>query len=243
MGRNLSRRFLEEGELLEREWIAGDHNYAALISGEEDAWRLVLTASWRAAIERFGNDTTAEIMGEVERGSVRFDPFDGAINAFVEEHVATQVARIQARSITLIQRVVEKAALEGLSAAATARSVRDIYKRWAGKDPELPFDNSRAMTISRTEIHSASGYASHEAANQSGVVIGKRWISSRDGSVRDEHTSLDDGTVYALNEAYPNGLRYPGDPAGSAEEAINCRCQELYETGPGAEPIRNGGRP
>ena len=127
--------------------------------------------------------------------------------------------------------MADQAVLENSSAAETARRMRDIYKRWAGEDPELPFSNSRAMTIGRTEIHSCSGFASHEAAVQTGVVIGKKWLSSRDGQVRDEHSPLDDGTIYAINEAYPNGLMYPGDPAGSAEESINCRCQEIYETG------------
>ena len=182
------------------------------------------------AVDRIGKDTTDEILGARARG-VRFDPYSGAVDAFINEQVGTQVARIQARTVTLLQRVADTAIAETLSAAETARRMRDVYKRWAGKDPELPFDNSRAMTISRTEIHSASGFASHEAAIQTGVVIGKRWLSSRDGQVRDEHSPLDDGTIYAINEAYPNGLMYPGDPSGAQAETINCRCQELYETG------------
>lgn len=241
MGRNVSRRFLEEGELIKREWIAGNHNIEALIDGEGEAWRIVVLASWRAAIQRFGEDTTTEILGNVERASVRFDPYTGAIDAFVEEQVATQVAGIQARSVSLIKRVVDTAALEGLSSTDTARKIFGLYNRWGGKDPELKFDRSRSMTIARTEIHGASGFASHEAAIQTGVVIGKRWLSSRDGQVRDEHGPLDDGTIYALNDTYPNGLMYPGDPSGSPEEVINCRCQELYETGPGAEQLNGGG--
>jgi len=230
MGRNVARRFEEEGNLVESLWIAGSTNLAAIVDGESEAWRTVLKASWRVAVDRIGKDTTDEILGARARG-VRFDPYSGAVDAFINEQVGTQVARIQARTVTLLQRVADTAIAETLSAAETARRMRDVYKRWAGKDPELPFDNSRAMTISRTEIHSASGFASHEAAIQTGVVIGKRWLSSRDGQVRDEHSPLDDGTIYAINEAYPNGLMYPGDPSGAQAETINCRCQELYETG------------
>ncbi len=239
MGKNVSRRFLEEGELIESEWLAGNQNYEVLIQGEAEAWRIVLAASWRVALKRIGEDTEAEILGG-ERASLRFDAYTGAINSFVEQHVATQVDKIQAETIARVKRVVDAAALEGASAVDTARQLHGLYKRFGGKDPELPFDKSRSMKIARTEIHGASGFGSREAAIQTGVVTGKRWISARAGNIRDSHKALDDGTIYALNATYPNGLMYPGDPSGSAKETVNCICQELYETGPDAEQPNGG---
>jgi len=241
MGKNVSRRFLEEGKLIESHWKAGNTNYAALIEGESDAWRIVLTASWRVTIDRIGKDVEAEILGNTERASLRFDAYTGAINAFVEGQVAEQVDKIQAETISRVKRVVDKAALEGTSAVDTARQLHSLYERFGGKDPTLPFDKSRSMTIGRTEIHGASGFASREAAVQTGVVTGKRWISARAGDVRDSHAALDNGTIYAIHATYPNGLMYPGDPGGSAEETVNCNCQELYETGPDAEQQNGGG--
>jgi len=38
-----------------------------------------------------------------------------------------------------------------------------------------------------------------------------------------------DGETRPFNEPYSNGLMYPGDPGGSAEEVINCRCVETYD--------------
>lgn len=239
MGKNVARRFTEEGSMISREWQAGNQNYEALIRGESNAWRIVLTASWRVALEKIGKDTEAELLGG-ERASLRFDAYTGAINSFVEQHVAEQVDKIQAETIARIKRVADQAALEGASAVDVARQLHGLYERFAGKDPELVFDRSRSMTIARTEIHGASGFGSREAAIQTGVVTGKRWISARAGDVRASHKALDDGTIYAMNDTYPNGLMYPGDPSGSAKETVNCNCQELYETGPDAEQPNGG---
>jgi hypothetical protein len=41
---------------------------------------------------------------------------------------------------------------------------------------------------------------------------------------------LDGVSVKGFDVAYPNGCRFPGDPAGPAEETIMCRCVEQYDT-------------
>ena len=80
---------------------------------------------------------------------------------------------------------------------------------------------SRTERIARTEIISATNKGAIESYEQSGVVEKKEWIDSMDTEVRDSH--LQQGTV-KLDEAFPNGLMFPGDPAGGPEEIINCRC-------------------
>ena len=87
----------------------------------------------------------------------------------------------------------------------------------------------KAMRVARTEMAEAAGYGQRESARQSGVVKYKVWITSRDDRVRDSHASLD-GQKRTLDEPYSNGLMYPGDASGKAEEVINCRCAESYTT-------------
>jgi hypothetical protein len=59
----------------------------------------------------------------------------------------------------------------------------------------------------------------------------KVWISDQGESARDEHMDAN-GQAVALSENFSVGgesLEYPGDPGGSAENIINCKCVIGYE--------------
>jgi hypothetical protein len=81
---------------------------------------------------------------------------------------------------------------------------------------------SRTAMIARTEVISASNEGAYESYRQSGLVDSTEWISSRDEKVRLEHQI--DGETAPIGIKFPNGLLYPGDPAGEPGEVINCRC-------------------
>jgi len=88
---------------------------------------------------------------------------------------------------------------------------------------------SMAATIARTEVLPGYNLASQEAWRESGVVEEQEWLSVRDAAVREAHADAD-GLVVQLNESFMVGgeaLAYPGDPRGSAENVINCRCTVL----------------
>lgn len=51
----------------------------------------------------------------------------------------------------------------------------------------------------------------------------KRWVTVQDERVRDSHAELH-GMVVPVEEEFPNGLMFPGDPSGPPEEVYNCRC-------------------
>jgi SPP1 gp7 family putative phage head morphogenesis protein len=86
-------------------------------------------------------------------------------------------------------------------------------------------DDSRAEKIARTESGTtinAGSYATYKAEG-----IGKKeWIGVPDDRQREEHT-LADGQIVGIDEKFivdGEELEYPGDPAGSAENIIQCRC-------------------
>ena len=91
--------------------------------------------------------------------------------------------------------------------------VRDTYSN---------ITTARAQTIARTEVHNATQKGTVEGYRQGGLTI-KIWVAVLDSSTRDSHISVD-GEERPLDVAFSNGLLYPGDPRGSAEEIINCRC-------------------
>lgn len=56
-----------------------------------------------------------------------------------------------------------------------------------------------------------------------GIVLDKQWTATGDDRTRQSHLDID-GESVPPNEPFSNGLMYPGDPAGSADEVWNCRC-------------------
>jgi len=91
----------------------------------------------------------------------------------------------------------------------------------------------RAQRIARTQTGGAVGTGRHEGFRAAGMEL-KVWLSSRDDTVRDSHRAAEsryaDGI--AIDSHFEVGgdyLMYPGDPAGSAAQIINCRCVELVK--------------
>lgn len=92
---------------------------------------------------------------------------------------------------------------------------------------------ARARAIAQTEIISASNQASQFAADSTGYEYRKFWSTSGLPNIRATHLEAEqfsetrDGL--RPDETFPNGLLYPGDPSGPAEEVINCRCTIMHE--------------
>ncbi|MDT0381425.1 phage portal protein [Streptomyces sp. DSM 42041] len=126
-----------------------------------------------------------------------------------------------------------------LAAAATTHAAQlvqagdeDLADRVA--DPDL--DTGQAVAGAREALLStaalraatagteARSFGGHDAADASGLVF-KTW---RTGSKpRPEHARMDGETV-RLGETFSNGLRWPGDSAGSSAQTANCNCDLTY---------------
>ena len=88
--------------------------------------------------------------------------------------------------------------------------------------------NNRTAAIrnARTAVTSAQNGGRQESYNRAsdmGIKIEKEWMAIIDGATRDSHMELD-GVIVPHDETFPNGLMYPGDPAGAPKEVYNCRC-------------------
>lgn len=86
-----------------------------------------------------------------------------------------------------------------------------------------------ARTIGRNEVGSGLNGGRFMQMEEEGVES-REWLSSRDARVRDTPTASHvemDGEVVGIADTYSNGLRFPQDPEGDADEVINCRCLEL----------------
>lgn len=92
---------------------------------------------------------------------------------------------------------------------------------------EFGFDGTRALLIARTETTSAAGGAALDGFREGGAPF-KGWLAVQDDRTRESHQEVD-GEVVDIDEAFSNGLDYPGDPKGDAEEVCNCRCTVVPE--------------
>ena len=120
-------------------------------------------------------------------------------------------------------RQLKETLLEGF---AKGEGERELAKRVEGI--MTLSKRQRAATIARTELFAATNEARHLTMVDNGVQW-KQWLTARDERVREAHM-LADGQIVKLNEPFiVNGeyLMYPGDPAGSAGNIINCRCVSI----------------
>ena len=87
--------------------------------------------------------------------------------------------------------------------------------------------------IARTEMHSAYNAGRHAAYKRSGVVQKKGWSSMvGDKRTRPWHADAN-GQEVGLDSPFivmDEPMMYPGDPAGSPENVIQCRCAEYPVT-------------
>jgi HK97 family phage portal protein len=98
---------------------------------------------------------------------------------------------------------------------------------------DVSFDESRAQMIARTETTRISNGVRLETASvaerETGRVMRKRWISSRDDRTRDTHLENDDGEYYPLDYIWPTGSGVPDEP--------NCRCVLTFKADDGGATV------
>lgn len=114
-----------------------------------------------------------------------------------------------------IRIVLEKGIAEGWT---LDEMVKEINK--------VDYINGRTERILRTEITRAINYGNELAARTYDFKTMKRWISVHDDRTRNPHLPADGQTV-DIDSAFSVGgesLDFPGDPNGSAENTVNCRC-------------------
>ncbi len=84
---------------------------------------------------------------------------------------------------------------------------------------------ARTIRFASGRVTSLSNYGAYSAGRQGGAMM-KRWIVTSKNP-RDTHMSMDGETV-GIREKFSNGLRWPGDSLGMADETVNCRCVLEY---------------
>jgi len=120
--------------------------------------------------------------------------------------------------------MVNATTLDQLVAAMDANP--DDYPDGGMPTPSGVFEtaaSSRMKEMATTLITTFSAFATAEAGKQAfGDKGTKTWVVAS-ANPRPSHAAMDGETVY-LSENFSNGMAWPGDPVGGAEEVANCTC-------------------
>ena len=118
----------------------------------------------------------------------------------------------------MMRSALTQGVLQGDGAKGIAKRLSDV----TNMDKVSAIRNARTMT---TGAENAGKLDSYYRAREMGIPVKKMWQSTIDERTRTSHRHLD-GEVRELEEAFSNGLQYPGDVDSgvSGTEIYNCRC-------------------
>lgn len=160
------------------------------------------------------------ILGDKAKLPTLVDEF---LTQYTAQFSAEKIKSITATQKVHIQRIVDLGIEDGSSTDDIAQQIEEAYsKRGVFSD---------ATRIARTETHAAANAGGMVGAGASGVVTGKTWNNVFDTRVRPSHGSAQ-GQKVKIDDLFTvegEDLSYPGDPAGSAANVINCRCFMTYQ--------------
>ncbi len=151
---------------------------------------------------------------------------------FLEQESATSIKTITATSQERIKALIRETLAQGEAEGLGIEAIRKRLEQNVGASLRGNV-RARARAIAQTEMIKASNEASHFAVESTGLEYRKFWSSSHLPGTRVSHIEAEQDSIarggLRKDEVHSNGLLHVGDPAGSVEEIVNCRCTELYE--------------
>ena len=118
------------------------------------------------------------------------------------------------------RRRITSVVTQGLLTGAPMDRIADSMERVVGMDAAQA---ARAARTCVTAAENSGRVDSYRRAERLGIRVRKQWLATLDGRTRSSHRALD-GESVEVEEAFSNGLMYPGDPSGPGAERYNCRC-------------------
>lgn len=140
-----------------------------------------------------------------------------------EQSPLNELAIDNVKDISDLRRRVSQSFVSGIMAGENANK---LIKRLQ-KVAELKLsDITRIARTQTTRVENLARIDVYKEVASQGYEIVKEWVAVVDSRTRDAHKKADGQRVPIDEPFIVNGekLMYPGDPNGSAENIINCRC-------------------
>jgi hypothetical protein len=194
--------------------------------------RLYYTAALEMAMNerRRAKHSIRETITKSEEDLYR-DAITIAVNDYLATEVGLTITAIGDTTTAIIKRLMENLVPEildsGIGGGAAQTMLRDrIQSEWHRSR------YFRTERIARTEVNRASNWGSLKGVQSTGIAHYKVWLAAFTATSRPEHGDAE-GQKVDTDEDFDvmgESLQYPGDPAGSAANTINCLCSMTYET-------------
>ncbi len=193
----------------------------------------ILRHHYRRVFKAFSGDLKKEIMRNT-KAAIRESDIEAEVDkemaGYIIQHSGKQ-AKIIIQTTTNdlddeIRSVIEESIAKGLD-PSPQRIADIVYKNYSKKV------NGRAKIISITETQSLAEKTKNVEAQKTQESLPfhqqklkKVWIATLDEVTREWHAEADGQEVDILDSFTVNDeqLQYPGDPEGSPDNIINCRC-------------------
>lgn len=117
-------------------------------------------------------------------------------------------------------KAINSQVLQGILQGESIPKISERLYNVSDMNAQAAIRNARTMTTAAENNGRLEGIYE---AEEKGIVYEKQWMATHDDRTRESHAELD-GVSVPTDEEFPNGLYYPGDPAGDPEEVYNCRC-------------------
>lgn len=137
------------------------------------------------------------------------DLFGAEVDAAELVPYLTENARIAAESINATTREQIAGALDDDDRRSAVAHLFDIAIA------------TRAVQIANSKVTTAASFGGHRGAEIGGART-KTWVVNS-GNPRSQHRALR-GVSVRLSDSFPNGMAWPGDYRGGADDVANCRC-------------------
>jgi HK97 family phage portal protein len=198
-----------------------DAFYDRVLEALETYFRTVALEKWArgftADITQTLTSAGAQIAAEL---GIAFDLANPRVIAAVQRRVNKLTGAVADTTKDQLRVLIAAGREAGQGAAEVTRVIQQaVY------DPDITAQ--RAELIARTETVGALNEGEYLAASEGGMRA-KAWLTIGDGKERETHMANGQTGWIALDAAFPDGLQYPGDPAGGAADVIQCRCSMLY---------------
>lgn len=244
VGHDVSRAFAENATETDAGWhepLADElYNWTALEADLAGSLMHFASLALRAFSKHLPHEVgPEEITAAADDIIISWDvtsPFFAPVFRRTGEHIATITASTRADVMATVRAAYE----EGLSVPETAGLLKDTIRASS---------IGRARTIARTELTRLANGAAFETVKvvqqATEQTYYKRWLTAP-GAEHPRHEDYPDldGQTVSMDDYFEVGgdqLMFPGDPDGSPEETINCRCAIVFVDSPDSDVETDAG--